>query len=160
MKPADTDLRALRQDLIRELAGLFSVPPFRVGGTGDTKYSNFTASMLVFYRDTVIPIVENIIQRYELAFGTRITCDTTDLISGDLKTMLDMALRGSGGPVLTPNEGRVLSGRERVEGDPEMDRVHHERSDPGNSLDEQPRAGETPTDDGGTDAEEENRNAA
>ena len=161
LKPADADLRALRQDLIREIAALFAVPPFLAGGTGDVKYSNVTARMLAMYRETIVPIVINIQEAFSLAFGARIDCDVSGLLSGDLKTQIATAVQATGGPVLTPNEGRALVhglGLAALEGE-ENDRLRAggggtpagaEAEDP-----ERPRAGEQPTDDGATDPEAE-----
>lgn len=160
LKPADAELRALRQDLIREIAAQFGTPPFRVGGTGDTKYSNFSASMLTFYRDTIVPVVTNIVQAYTLALGTEIRCDTSGLLEGDLKTQIDTALRGAGVPVITPNEGRQMAGYERIEGRPELDEIQLNGSTAEMPPGEGDRAGETPTDDGATDAEGELDQAA
>ena len=148
LKPADADLRALRQDLIREIAAEFSVPPFRVGGTGDTKYSNYTAAMLTFYRDTVVPTVTNLQQSFSTALGATIYVDTSDILSGDLKTQVDIALRGAGVPVLTPNEARQLAGFKPMD-DPQMDEVQLQATA---AVTDDDRSGETPSDDGATDA--------
>ena len=147
LKPADADLRALRQDLIREIAAEFGVPPFKVGGTGDTKYSNYTASMLSFYRDSVLPITANIAQAFALSLGTAVVARTAPLLEGDMQTQVELAVAGSGGPVWTPNEARAT--------------LHLEPVDDGNELrasapiPEPDREGEMPSDDGATDADEE-----
>ena len=149
LKPADADLRALRQDLIREIAAMFGVPPFRAGATSDTKYSNYTAAMLTFYRDSVVPIVTCITQSFGLALGTEITADTSRILEGDLKTQVDIALTAAGVPILTPNQARVVAGFEPETGDPEMDKVHLTGSA---GTDRGDRSGEMPSDDGATDA--------
>ena len=98
-------------------------------------------------------------QTYGLALGAEIGCDTSGLLKGDFKTQIETALRGAGVPVLKPNEARVIVGFEPVRDDPEMDRVQLgaalSEGEQTGLDDDRPRAGETPTDDGATDAEGE-----
>ena len=54
--PADSDLRNLRSDLIREIAALFNVPPFAVGGDSDTKYSNVVARHTQIAKEALLPL--------------------------------------------------------------------------------------------------------
>ena len=159
LKPADADLRALRQDLIREIAALFAVPPFLAGGTGDVKYSNVTARMLAMYRETIVPIVINIQEAFTLALGTAITCDVSGLLAGDLKTQIAAAVQARGGPIMTPNEARgMVRGLEL----PPLPGEENNRLSTGGATSaetaddpDRPRAGEQPTDDGATDPEGE-----
>ena len=110
LKPADADLRELRQDLIREIAAIFGVPPFIAGGTGDTKYSNVTARMQGMYRDAISPMVANLEARLSVALGANVTFQIADLLTGDLASQVASATMAAGGPTLTPNEARAITG--------------------------------------------------
>ena len=111
MTPADADLRELREDLIREIAAVFGVPPFIAGGIGDTKYSNVTARLQAMYRDAIAPIVANLEARLSKAMNTRVMFAITDLLTGDLQNQVTSATMAAGGPVLTPNEAREILGK-------------------------------------------------
>ena len=117
MTPADADLRELRQDLIREIAGVFGVPPFIAGGTGDTKYANVTARLQAMYRDAIAPIVSNLEERLSKAMGGKVEFMIEDLLTGDLATQITSATMAAGGPILTPNESREILGKEPIEGE-------------------------------------------
>ena len=105
LTPADTDLRELREDIKREIAASWSVPPFLIGAAGDAKYANFTASVLTLYRDTYVPVSLALCQRYSEALGTRVVCNHKELLRGDLAAQITNAVNASGGPVSEPERG-------------------------------------------------------
>ena len=127
MTPADADLRELREDLIREIAAVFGVPPFIAGGIGDTKYSNVAARLQAMYRDAIAPIVANLEARLSKAMNTRVMFEITGLVSGDLAAQVTSATMAAGGPVLTPNEAREILDRPPIM-DEGMDSVRMETS--------------------------------
>ena len=152
LKPADTDLRNLREDLKREIAALWGIPPFLVGAQGDTKYSNVTARRLGMYQEVFSPVAESICQALSIGLGVKIVCNIEELLRGDVKSQVTTAVQASGGPVMSPNESRQrLLGME-----PDPDPFYDEIRRKGTPVRDDDRSGETPTDDGSTNAEEAN----
>ena len=105
---SDTDLRALRQDLIREIAAAFGVPPFSVGGSGDVKFSNVVARNAQFFQNAVLPVADALKDRLELAFDTTVSYDPERLMKGDFLHQAEVATRAAGGAVLTPKQAAKL----------------------------------------------------
>ena len=119
--PADSDMRNLRVDLIREIAALFGIPPFAAGGSSDTKFSNVVARHAQLAKDALLPLSTNIAQKLEHNLETPVTFSDEDLLKGDFGTALELAIKASGGPVRTPNEARdVYLGLTEVEGGDEL----------------------------------------
>ena len=108
LKPADADLRNLREDLIREIAAVFAVPPFLVGGTGDTKYNNVTARIVAMYREALSPIITNIEQTLTKRLGLPISANRQALLLGDLPSQIAAGVAATGGPIMTVNEVRGM----------------------------------------------------
>ena len=150
--PADADLRELRQDLIREIAAAFGVPPFLAGGEADTKYSNYTAQVMAMYRDVIYPLAINIAQSLSTLLGTEIVANTEAFIRGDLKTQTETAALAVSAGLYTPDMAL-----QEILGKPPMNIEGSNRLRPSNGpLPPSDRRGETPTDDGSTDAGLEN----
>ncbi len=55
--PADMDFSAIRQAAAREIALAFGIPPMLLGIPGDNTYANYREANLVFWRQTVLPLV-------------------------------------------------------------------------------------------------------
>ena len=109
--PADADLRALRQELKNEIAGVFRVPSFMVGGTGNVRYNNVRQQLSSFHRDTLQPIITNIEEAITIKLldgvKDKVVIDVTDFIKGDIESQSkyagDLVTRG----IMTPNEARA-----------------------------------------------------
>lgn len=151
LTPADGDVRAFRDQLKREIAAIFDMPPFLAGAESDTKYSNYTASLNTLMRDAVAPIVTLFVQAFTIALGAPVGSNMEDLQKGDLKTQVEIGTQASGGPTMTPNEARV-----RIQDLPALDNPEYDKLRKGGVRKPPSREGETPTDDGATDADEEN----
>ena len=119
MTPADAELRQIRQDLIKEIAALFKVPAYLVGGSGDQKYSNVRQQQASLYRDTYLPIITNIEQAMSLKLILRgdasVHFDVSDLLKGDVESTARVALQMVSGGIWTPNEGRSYTGKARMD---------------------------------------------
>ena len=147
--PADSDLRNLRVDLIREVAALFGVPPFAAGGSSDTKFSNVVARNAQVAKEALLPLALCIRNALSKGLMTDIDFDEEDLIKGDFGTAIEMAIKASGGPVETPNESRArYMGLDAVEGG---DELRNKMPDPRQAEPEDDRRGELPTDGSGSD---------
>ena len=144
LKPADADLRQLREDLIREIAAIYAVPPFLVGGTGDTKYNNVTARIVAMYREALSPIITNMEQTLSKSIGVKIKANREALLLGDLPSQIAAGIQAAGGPIMTTNEVRTL-----IMELPELsDGVAGELRDSMPATDTGDRRGEMPTDNG------------
>ena len=108
--PADSDLRSLRQDLIRELAATIDVPPFVVGATSDTTYNNITARTIAFYSESIVPLVNIIKTEMSHTLQEEVTTDLDALLAGDPSTMVDMLIKKAGGPYMSVDEAREKDG--------------------------------------------------
>ena len=153
MKPSDMDLRELRKHLIEEIAAHFAVPPFKVGGSANTKYANYSSALAALYRDTYAPLLRSIKQRLEKALSTNRTpvtvqIDESAILTGDIATAFGVA--GQGNSFLTINEQRELCGYKRIEeGDPRYEERYDQISKaPAPAPQPLDRSDETPTDDG------------
>ena len=145
LKPADTDLRELRADLIREICGQFGVPPFLVGGQSDTKYNNVTARLTALNRDVVFLVVQRVSRALTYATNAKVSMDVSALLAGDLLSQAKVATTLAGRPVLSGNEARALIGYDPSD-DEGMDKIMEKG--PAGGGDTGDRRGEQPTDDG------------
>lgn len=109
--PADVDLRELRANLINEIAGVFKVPSFMVGGTGNDKYNNVRQRLSSFHRDTLQPLITNIEEALTMklldAPNEYICFDVTDFIKGDIESQTSVSTQLVTSGVITPNEARA-----------------------------------------------------
>ena len=117
--PVDADLRALRQELKNEIAGVYRVPSFMIGGTGADKYNNVRQRLSSFHRDTLQPIITNIEQSMSMklidAIDEYIYFDITDFIKGDIESQGNYASQMVSNGIWTPNEARNYVGTDRHE---------------------------------------------
>ena len=114
IKPADVDLRELREMLKREIAGVFKVPPAMVGIDGDQKYNNVRQQWAGFHRDTLQPLVTNIEEAITLKLLPKkdeyLFFDVAELLKGDVETTARIAQDNVQAGIWTPNEGRTYIG--------------------------------------------------
>ena len=158
---SDMDLRALRKDLIAEIAAHFQIPPFKLGGSADTKYANYSAGLSALYRDTYAPLLRNMKQRLEIALSTdttlvEINFNEAAIVTGDLATSSGITTQSYQGKWMTFNEARELNGYTRIKpGDEAYEEWMDKFQEPSNGPAPAPidprlpgdRSGET-TDDG------------
>ena len=115
--PADADLRALRQELKNEIAGVLRVPSFMIGGTGADKYNNVRQRLSSFHRDTLQPIISNIEEAMSLKLidssDEHIYFDIRDFIKGDFENQMNVAAAAVSNGIWTPNEAREYIGTNR-----------------------------------------------
>ena len=156
--PADSDLRELRQDLIREIASAMDVPPFAVGGTSDVTYNNITARTVEWYSDSIVPFARMIADEFSHTLGEEVTCDLDALLDGNADTMVSILVKKAGGPYMTVNEAREKDGLPKLS---DEDLTNYMRVPAGDFVEVPPpgvdkrdvkpdtdRRGEMPTDDG------------
>jgi hypothetical protein len=77
LSPRDMDFIALKNGAAREIALALGVPPMLVGIPGDNTYANYAEANRVFWRQTVIPLVQRSVQALSAwltpAYGHRLT---------------------------------------------------------------------------------------
>ncbi|GAA4005132.1 phage portal protein [Sphingomonas humi] len=61
LSPTDMDFVAVKEAAARDIALAFGVPPVLLGLPGDTSYSNMREAGRALYRQTVLPLAENIV---------------------------------------------------------------------------------------------------
>ena len=126
IKPADVDLRDLRQHLIREIAAVMRVPVMMAGGDADATYNNVRQYWAAFHRDSLQPIVTNIEEAMTLKLlgSERDLCvhfDTPELLKGDVEVTARIAQQNVSNGIWTPNEARMYIGTRPYDGpNPEM----------------------------------------
>ena len=147
---ADSDVRAIRQDLQSETASLFSLPPFLVSGAGNVAYSNHTAQSQALYRDVAAPGATNIAEALAMFLNGPVTPRLEAFTYGDWLTVSKTLNTLCGGPVLSPDEGRAKFLRMPSIPDGDKLRTRREGETPEGPGD---RAGEEPSDDGSTTPE-------
>ena len=137
VKPADSDLRELRSDIIREIAGIYGLPPFAVGGDSDTKYSNTVARHQQINSAAVVPLIKTIAAKLAQTFETEITYDIENVIDSDFQQRLDLSIHAAGGAVMSPDESRArYLGMGPIEGGAELRAGWTETTDDPNTGDD------------------------
>jgi len=119
--PAEMDFSTLREVAAREIALAFGVPPMLLGIPGDNTYANYREANLVFWRQTVLPLVARTARALTkwLAprFGDNLRLgydsDAVDALALEREAVWD---RLSSATFLTMNERRAAAGYSPVEG--------------------------------------------
>lgn len=120
---ADAELRQFRLMLIDEIAGVFRVPSFAIGGGGDEKYNNVGQKYSAMYRDTFAPLLASIEETMTsnlLQGERRLQFDVSILTKGDRTTQIDNVIKQVDAGILTPNEARAELGMADVDGGDEL----------------------------------------
>lgn len=100
-----------------EIAGMFRVPPYKIGYMDNANYSNIEAQERSFARDAIVPHAINIQQELDrkLFFEDeralqRTQFNTDDITKGDMKTRYEAHNTGIQAGFLTPKEVRDAEG--------------------------------------------------
>lgn len=100
-----------------EVAGMFRVPPYKIGYMDNANYSNVEAQERSFARDAIVPHATNIQQELDrkLFFEDergiqRTQFNTDDITKGDMKTRYEAHNTGIQAGFLTPKEVRDAEG--------------------------------------------------
>jgi len=114
--PADTAIGDVFMTTATQIATFFLFPPEQVGGsTGSSMtYSNVEQQQIIILQRAV----RFWMRKLELALSRTVRpeaiyakFDENDLVRTDLKTKFDAIIAATGGPFLTPNEGREMDDR-------------------------------------------------
>ena len=102
----DSDLVALKQASLKEIAQIFSIPVSLLDGSLAT-YSNAVESNLNFLRMTIQPLLSNIREEINLKLTSNLTFDTSSFIEGSFEQKITTLTSAVSGGILTPNEARA-----------------------------------------------------
>jgi HK97 family phage portal protein len=119
--PAELDFSRSRDVAAREIALAFGVPPMLLGIPGDSTYANYREANLVFWRQTVLPLVARTARALTKWLGPRFgetlrvgyDADAVDALALEREAVWD---RLSAAAFLTLNERRAAAGYSPVEG--------------------------------------------
>jgi HK97 family phage portal protein len=119
--PADMDFATTRDTAAREIALAFGIPPMLLGIPGDNTYANYREANLVFWRQTVLPLVSRtakaltrwLAPRFGETLRLGYDSDAVDALALERESVWD---RLSAANFLTLNERRQAAGYSPVEG--------------------------------------------
>ena len=103
--PANPDIRHLIDQLIRQVAAFFGLPP-NLLDTEDAKYNNSTTHVVSMHRESFAPLADRISARISQGLDCMIKLSVASLLRGDIQAQVRLAVEASGGAVLTTNEAR------------------------------------------------------
>ena len=111
----DADCRALKEQTMKRICGLFGVPPAMIG-IADQKYNNTQTMMDEFYKSTMLPLIVNIEQKFNdnLLTGYPNLCikfQTEDFLKGAPLDQMNYVVAGVNSGIITPNEAREYLGK-------------------------------------------------
>ena len=120
----DADARALKQQTMKRICGLFGVPPAMIG-IEEGKYNNTQTMLDEFYKSTMLPIITNISQKFKtsLLSGYPNLCiefQTQDFLKGAPLDQMNYAVAGVNNGIMTPNEAREYLGKQNLDGADEL----------------------------------------
>ncbi|CAB5222410.1 COG4695 Phage-related protein [uncultured Caudovirales phage] len=120
----DADARALKQQTMKRICGLFGVPPAMIG-IEEGKYNNTQTMLDEFYKSTMLPMITNIQQKFKtsLLAGYPNLCiefQTQDFLKGAPLDQMNYAVAGVNAGIITPNEAREYLGKEMLDGADEL----------------------------------------
>jgi HK97 family phage portal protein len=119
--PTELDFSNTRDVAAREIALAFGVPPMLLGLPGDNTYANYREANLVFWRQTVLPLVGRTARALTNWLGPRFgenlrlgfDSDAVDALVLEREAVWDRLTNAS---FLTTNERRAAAGYSPVEG--------------------------------------------
>ena len=141
VNPEDGQMLPTREFQIREVARIFGVPVFRIGGASDTNtYSNIEQETIAFYRNSMRPIFTNWEQEIDLKLlgrNFRSDFDLTDVLRPDVTTRYNGYSSGIAAGWLLRSEVRKVEGLTVVSGIDEENTGHLDDDDNTGHLDDQ-----------------------
>jgi HK97 family phage portal protein len=118
--PAELDFSRSRDVAAREIALAFGVPPMLLGIPGDNTYANYREANLVFWRQTVLPLVARtaraltkwLCPRFGASLRIGYDADAVEALALEREAVWS---RLSAATFLTTNERRAAAGYSPVE---------------------------------------------
>lgn len=120
--PHDMEWMEGRQGAARDIALAFGIPPILLNIPGDSTYSNYKEARLAFYEDTILPLLDMLMDELNHWLvpmfgntGLQLKYDMDDIPALDIKRS-EKFTQVSGAGFLTTNEKRTMLGFEPIEG--------------------------------------------
>lgn len=119
LSPADMGIIEAKFSAARDVALAFGIPPLLLNIPGDNTYSNYKEARLAFWEDTVLPLLDLIINDWNnwlaAPYGVEIRANIDEIpaISEKRMTLWEMADKSQD---LTINERRAIKGYEPIPG--------------------------------------------
>lgn len=140
----DADAAKLKEQTMKRICGLFGVPPAMIG-VSEGKYNNTQTMFDEFYKSTMLPIINNVQQKFSANLldgysNLKIEFDIKDFLKGAPLDQMNYAVAGVSNGIMTPNEAREYLGLDQLEGADKL-------KDNGEPV--EPIAGSSPQDTGG-----------
>lgn len=121
--PEESQALESRKHQLREVAGIYRVPPHKIGDLEDAHYANIEQSSIQFREDTIAPWVVKLeaemnrkLLRVEERRRLRIWFNLDALLRADTASRYAAHSTAVGGPFMTVNEARRLEGMQPIEG--------------------------------------------
>ena len=113
--PSDMEFQKTKETAAREIALAFGVPPMLMGLPGDNTYSNYQEANRAFYRLTVLPLVQRLLDavngwlpdRYQPGLRLKVDLDGVPALAAEREAQWR---RVAGADFLSDAEKRVLLG--------------------------------------------------
>ena len=120
----DADCAALKDQTMKRICGLFSVPPQMIS-VGEGKFNNTQSMLDEFHKTTMYPMVINIEQKLNshLLKGYPNLCvrfDTKEFLKGAALDQMNFVTAGVSNGIITPNEAREYMNMAKIDGADEL----------------------------------------
>ena len=102
----DSDLVALKQASLKEIAQVFNMPVSMLDNSLAT-YSNAVEANLQFLKMTINPLLSNIREEINLKLTSNMSFDTSAFIEGSFEQKITTLTSAVSGGILTPDEARA-----------------------------------------------------
>ena len=120
VSPEDGQMLPTREFQIAEVARIFGVPAFRIGGSSDTNtYSNIEQETIAFYRNSMRPLLVNWEQEIDAKLLSRnffSDFDMAEVLRPDVMTRFNSYATAINAGWLEKNEVRILEGLNPIPG--------------------------------------------
>lgn len=116
----DMDTMAHREQIVREIARFYRIPLHLMGGTGGDSqtYQNVESAGIQFVRHTLLPWMRRLEDCLSdmLPINQRVRFDADEFMRADIMTRVKASQAQIASGTLTPNEARLVEGREPYAG--------------------------------------------
>jgi len=115
----DSDLVALKQASLKEIAQIFNLPVSMLDNSLAT-YSNAVEANLQFLKMTISPLLNSIKEEINLKLTANMSFDTSSFIEGSFEQKINTLTSAVAGGILTPNEARLRLNYKEIKGEDKL----------------------------------------
>jgi HK97 family phage portal protein len=115
MSPVDMEILRTREMAARDISLAYGVPPLLLNIPGDNTYANYREARLGFYEDTILPLLDYLVQDFNHWNGTKFFGNARlvpdyDSIEAIAEKRMKMWAMADASDDITLNESRTLKG--------------------------------------------------